>query len=792
MATIDQAIQQMLGDGMPPFPDGMPRLDTGRVVRYGPKRRAWYRLFEFLARNGRRYVSGAYGIWGQLESTKIRMDLGEMHQDERERLQQSMAALEARELEKRARTARFAANRARQQWESARAQLPDGVVCAYLERKGVQGEKGLRYFRDGTLLVPMIRYDVTEAQEQDAEYTGPRRMVGVQKIGADGSKRFNRGMAKSGAMCRLGKVRAGEPVLVAEGLATALSIRMALQGRLPVFVAFDAYNLVPAAEILRGLYPEAPVVFCADDDWRTEGNPGRQMAYRAADVIGNAQIVWPVFAGDARGDKETDFNDLHARSGLAAVAAQLEPVLQAAGTQAGPAEKSREAGAGAGREGGAEADGNKGKAGVEWGVFWSLVERFTLIYPSDTAYDHELGDIVALAHMKHKFGRRYVDMWLNSTKRRDVNMADVVFAPGEPAREGRLNLFRGFDVQPDPGRSCERLLALLTYLCGEEECTATPVTEWVLKWLAYPLQHLGAKMQTTLVMQGREGTGKNLFFGAVNAIYGHHGGLITQRQLESQFNSWMSAKLFLIANEVVTRAEMRHNVGLIKTLITEDRIWINRKQKDERYEQNHCNIAFFSNEQQPVQVGIDDRRFMVVKTPAPKDADYYKAVADEIAAGGVAALYAHLLALPLGDFTPHTKPLETQAKRDLIEMGMASPQLLWQDIKSGEVPVPYVPCYVEHIYRVYATWARRNGVKMPAQINRFIPDFMGMNGIRRKVLRVPAVEFGPDGVTTCGDAQRKVLLMGEPPDGMDAGQWVKESVVQFAVAADKYWGGSAQ
>lgn len=330
----------MLADGMPPFPDGVPRLDTNRVIRYGPKRKAWYRLFEFLARNGKRYITGAYGIWGQLDSTKIQSNFEGMHPDERERLQRSMAELERREREKRDRQAAHAANRARQQWGSALQALPAGVACEYLAGKGVSPERGLRFFADGTLLVPMIRYDVTEADELDPEYMGPKRMVGVQKILPDGTKRFNSGMAKQGAMCRFGEAEDGQVILVAEGLATALTLRAAMLHAVPVFVAFDAYNLLPAARILRALYPSSSVVFCADDDWKTDGNPGVSRAEAAAREIGNALAWPPVFSGE-RGDKDTDFNDLAAREGLGAVEGQMVAAIVAAAATVRPAFESQ-------------------------------------------------------------------------------------------------------------------------------------------------------------------------------------------------------------------------------------------------------------------------------------------------------------------------------------------------------------------------------------------------------------------------------------------------------------------
>jgi phage/plasmid primase-like uncharacterized protein len=76
--------------------------------------------------------------------------------------------------------------------------------------------------------------------------TNGARMVGVQRIAPDGSKRFNAGMAKEGAACRLGAAfEDGDAILVCEGYATGLSIRAAVERMLPVFVAFDAGNSAP-------------------------------------------------------------------------------------------------------------------------------------------------------------------------------------------------------------------------------------------------------------------------------------------------------------------------------------------------------------------------------------------------------------------------------------------------------------------------------------------------------------------------------------------------------------------
>jgi hypothetical protein len=46
--------------------------------------------------------------------------------------------------------------------------------------------------------------------------------------------------------------------------------------------------------------------------------------------------------------------------------------------------------------GGGDGDGNSD----QWARFWELVDRFTWIYPTETAYDHKLGDMVGINPMR--------------------------------------------------------------------------------------------------------------------------------------------------------------------------------------------------------------------------------------------------------------------------------------------------------------------------------------------------------------------------------------------------------
>jgi putative DNA primase/helicase len=852
LTTLSQAAEQMLGAGMPAFPDGLPIAD-GRIHRYGKKKRAWYRLRELPRRNGGTFIAGAFGIWGQIDRAKIVADFSGIDDAEREELRAKWATKEADERAKRAKRALEAARRASAQWRAARSELPAGVRCAYLERKGIEHENGaFRYQVDGeaaTLIVPMVRYDVGADPEDEAS-TAPRRVVGLQKILPDGSKRFNKGSDPIGASCLLGKPpKDGGPILIVEGVATGGSVRLALERAHPVVVAFTAGNLLAVGELYRKLYPKSPLLFCADDDaylWaqlnnRLRGdfdvgapfivggleedapieipaelaggvkvlvqvkeledehgvtglagvvergerrhpvgiaNAGRTKANEAAARVGNAWVCFPRFAQrelapDPDAPRLTDFNDLHKLEGLEVVRKQILEMVALvtvpAKAEAAARDEERKQREEERRRKKVQKDRQEE---FDQARLRELLERYILLYPSTEAWDVQTEEIVKLEHVGALWGKKYVAGFQTSQRKHVVHVEDVVFDPGGPIDQldkNRINLFRGIDLEPDPAGNdkCTKLLGLLFYLCDDDEA----VYSWVLKWLALPLQKLGSKMSTALVFHGEhEGTGKNLFFGAMTEIYGRHGGFITQRQLESDFNTWMSAKLFQVANEVVTRAEMRHQAGYVRHLITEPRIWINKKQQNEREEDNRMNLVFLSNENQPLLVPRHDRRFVVVRTPDKLEKARYEEVVAELKAGGAAALYHYLLHLELGDFHTHADPIETAAKRELIELGLPSPQLFWEDFHSGEFPLPYQPCLREDLYRAYLSWCARYGEKMPKRINQFIPEFRSMNGVKFIRERVNV-----DGTPR----QRRIAVMGTPVDGVEEKAWIEESCRDF-------------
>ena len=92
-----------------------------------------------------------------------------------------------------------------------------------------------------------------------------------------------------------------------------------------VAVAFNCGNLEAVAKAAQAKLPNLQLIVCADDDYRTEGNPGLIKAHEAAQAVGGLVAV-PVFGLD-RLEGQTDVNDLPQAQGLAAVAGCIEAAL---------------------------------------------------------------------------------------------------------------------------------------------------------------------------------------------------------------------------------------------------------------------------------------------------------------------------------------------------------------------------------------------------------------------------------------------------------------------------------
>ena len=163
----------------------------------------------------------------------------------------------------------------------------------YNERKGVQLFNA--WVQDDIVIVPLYNFE--------------REIVGHQSIDAAGNKRFNKGLDKSQGVFGVCGIIDGLCCYVAEGWATSASVAQATET--PCVFALSCHDMPLVCQKLQKMFPDIKFIIAADAD-----RQGRDAA---------AKTGLPWVAPETEGD---DWNDVHQKAGLEAVANGLKRVSQ--------------------------------------------------------------------------------------------------------------------------------------------------------------------------------------------------------------------------------------------------------------------------------------------------------------------------------------------------------------------------------------------------------------------------------------------------------------------------------
>ncbi|MBC3479940.1 bifunctional DNA primase/polymerase [Pseudomonas sp. SWRI77] len=336
------------------------------------------------------------------------------------------------------------------------------------------------------------------------------------------------------------------------------------------------------------------------------------------------------------------------------------------------------------------------------------IERYVYIDGTKDVWDREKKRRIAEGAVKMAMGEEY-KWWLNSQDRRVVDVDHIVFDPTMTKDPNLyINTFEGLPLAPvRDDAACENLRWLISFLCNHDE----EALGWLTKWLAYPLQNMGAKMDTAVLMHSiMEGSGKSLLFADIfGQLYGQYAATVGQTQLEGSFNAWQSRKLWAVFEEVVSRDQRYNQVGKIKHMITGKTVRMESKFINGWEEANHMNAVFLSNEIMPWPISEDDRRMLVMWPMQTLPVDRQKAIGRELSSGGVAALYGWLLAVDLGDFNQRTRPPKTEARQRLVALSRTAWQTflhLWQTGELGRGL--WGCCLATDLYALFIEWCSRN------------------------------------------------------------------------------------
>jgi len=300
-------------------------------------------------------------------------------------------------------------------------------------------------------------------------------------------------------------------------------------------------------------------------------------------------------------------------------------------------------------------------------------------------------------------------IWLRSPHRRTYH--DITFNPRKVGHyEDKYNIWKGFAIASHQGNCSLYWGHVREVICNGNSNHYT----YVRKWLAHLIQRPEV-VATALVLRGKQGTGKGSFVHPIGKLFGtHYAPLSSLDQILGRFNAHLKNSVLIYADEAIWGGSKKE-VGALKSLITEPKMFIEGKGKDGYWIDNFKHLIVSSNELWAVHLDPDDRRFFVldVSDLHKEDKPYFKALENQLEKGGYESLMYDLLNEDLEGFDPRIMP-DNFAGFDMKMEGTTSvDRFIYTSLKEGCWDhVNVGPSYelknitIDQFYSYYQTWCK--------------------------------------------------------------------------------------
>jgi hypothetical protein len=167
--------------------------------------------------------------------------------------------------------------------------------------------------------------------------------------------------------------------------------------------------------------------------------------------------------------------------------------------------------------------------------------------------------------------------------------------------------------------------------------------EYVIKWIAYTFKHPDKPAGAALVLRGEKGSGKGTLGHFLKDLWGNHGLHISNaKHLVGNFNGHLNDICFLFADEAFFSGDKQHE-GVLKALITEPEVIIERKGIDAISQPNYLKILMSTNSDFAVPASRDERRYCVLDVSSSQigNREYFTALHDDCANKEVQAAFLY-------------------------------------------------------------------------------------------------------------------------------------------------------
>lgn len=319
-----------------------------------------------------------------------------------------------------------------------------------------------------------------------------------------------------------------------------------------------------------------------------------------------------------------------------------------------------------------------------WTRFGEIFRDFVFVSNQDAFYHVSQSLVMNVGAMQRTYAHLHQDMGnflLTNPKFEKVNT--LTYWPGQPyivteQGERKLNRWRDPCIEAKEGDVTLMLTHFEKLIPNEME------RNHVLNFLAHMIQFPDKKIRHSLVIQGRQGTGKS-FLGFLMAVLLGQKNVrsISNQALKTDFNSWVCNVSLVVIEELMMKGRMEI-MNNLKTTISQDFVRVNEKNEKEYDMPNRVNFLIFTNHEDALILEPGDRRYFVYFSPmAPEHEDYYTALFEWTEANA-AYLKHYFMNRDISAFRSSAPPPMTEAKKKLLQISRTNEQIVLERLINME------------------------------------------------------------------------------------------------------------
>lgn len=277
------------------------------------------------------------------------------------------------------------------------------------------------------------------------------------------------------------------------------------------------------------------------------------------------------------------------------------------------------------------------------------------------------------------------DFWVNPGTH---VYTDIAFTP-IPQPSTTLNYWIGSAITPVQGNWDAIKHHILEAICARD----TAVYDYVIKYLAHMLQYPEHKPGVMLVLLGRQGTGKGLFFQILQRIWSRTALLVSDiDQIVGRFNAALEQNYVIMMDEAMFSGDYKSQ-DRMKSLITEKTCQVEQKYQPSRTISSVHRFFASSNHDHFARVEADDRRLLILRVSDKRQGDtaYFAQLVGAIDDDSVIAgmVYA-LMNTKLTGFDVRARPLTHEHGEQKLKSLQGFDRYFYEVLSRGDFGKPYM------------------------------------------------------------------------------------------------------